>query len=275
MKSKIVLFLKDSPKALSTAEEVQKFLASRGFQVTKVVNRPRSRYSLNIRGYRLMVVVGGDGTFLAGARLASRFSVPVLGINEGRFGFLTEVEREEATHVIEDILAGRVPEQKRIMLSTYLIRNGKRKFLGDYLNDVVITKSAIARITEIEVFANNRFMAHIYGDGVILSTPTGSTAYALSAGGPIIYPDSDSILFVPICPHTLSNRPVVLPSSFWVRFRVLSSDKACFLTMDGQEGLYLKRGDIVEVGKSRRACRIYTHPHKDFFEVLRKKLRWG
>ncbi len=273
--SKVVLFVKDSEKAKLTAQEVHKFLKAEGYKVKTLLNKRRSTTFPPLRGYKLMVVIGGDGTFLAGARLASKFGIPLLGVNEGRFGFLTEVDREEAVDILQRVLKGELKKQKRMMLSTYLIRDGRRKFLGNYLNDVVITKSAIARIMEIEVFANHSFMAHIYGDGVIVSTPTGSTAYALSAGGPIIYPDSENILFVPICPHTLSNRPVVLPSHFSVKLKTLSPDRACFLTMDGQEGLFLKKGDTVEVRKSKRFCEIYLHPDKSFFEILRKKLRWG
>ncbi len=273
--SGIAIFVKDSEKAKSTAEELANFLKGKGYKVKRILNRPPSGVSPNIRGYRLMVVVGGDGTFLAGARLASRYRVPLLGVNEGRFGFLTEVERHEALDVLRELLAGKLKKQRRMMLSTYLYRGKRRKFLGNYLNDVVVSKSAIARIMEIEVFANEKFMVHVYGDGVIVSSPTGSTAYALSAGGPIIYPDSENILFVPICPHTLSNRPVVLPADFSVRFRVLSPDRACFLTMDGQEGMYLKNRDVVEVKRSRRFCEIYVHPDKGFFEILREKLRWG
>ncbi len=273
--NRIALFVKDSREARLTAEDVRKFLLGEGCRVRVFVNSPDRERVLNLRGYDLMVVVGGDGTFLSGARVASKFGVPLLGVNEGRFGFLTEVERHEAVDVLREVLAGRLRKQSRMMLSTYILRNGVRKFLGDYLNDVVITKSAIARIMEIEVYADRDFMVHVYGDGVIASTPTGSTAYALSAGGPIIYPDSENILFVPICPHTLSNRPVVLPSRFSLRFRVLSPDRACYLTMDGQKGMFLKEGDVVEVKKSKRSCEIFLHPGKGFFEVLRKKLRWG
>ncbi|WP_457600209.1 NAD(+)/NADH kinase [Hydrogenivirga sp.] len=273
--SRIALFIKDSEKAKSTAEEIGEFLKSRGHSVVRILNKPKANSRPNLRGYRLMVVVGGDGTFLSGARLASRFGVPLLGVNEGRFGFLTEVERHEAVDVIKELLRGRLKRQRRMMLSTYLHRGGRKRFLGNYLNDVVITKSAIARIMEIEVFANDSSMVHIYGDGIIVSSPTGSTAYALSAGGPIIYPDSENILFVPICPHTLSNRPVVLPSDFSVKLRVLSQDRACFLTMDGQEGMFLRKGDVIEVRKARRFCEIYMHPEKSFFEVLRLKLKWG
>ncbi len=273
--SKIALFVKDSEKARATSSEIKEFLKEKGHSVLEILNKPEAKVNLNLKGYRLMVVVGGDGTFLAGARIASRFGIPLVGVNEGRFGFLTEVERHEAVDLIREILAGRIKKQRRMMLSTYLLRGKVRRFLGNYLNDVVVSKSAIARIMEIEVFANDSFMVHIYGDGVIISTPTGSTAYALSAGGPIIYPDSENILFVPICPHTLSNRPVVLPSRFSVRLRVLSENRACYLTMDGQEGMYLKKGDVVEIEKSRKFCEIYLHPEKGFFEILRKKLRWG
>lgn len=272
---KIAIFVKDSEEARNTASEIQEFLKGKGYRILKLLNRPDLISRVSLKGFRLMVVVGGDGTFLAGARLASRFGVPLFGVNEGRFGFLTEVEPQEALDVLESILSGKIKRQRRMMLSTYLIRNGRRKFLGDYLNDVVISKSAIARIMEIEVFANENFMVRVYGDGVIVSSPTGSTAYALSAGGPIIYPDSENLLFVPICPHTLSNRPVVLPASFSLRFRVLSPDKACYLTMDGQKGMYLKNMDTIEVRRSKKFCEIYIHPSKTFFEILREKLRWG
>ncbi len=272
---RVVLFLKDSEEARRTGEEVYEFLKGKGCKVKRITNKPGVERGTNLRNYNLMVVIGGDGTFLAGARIASRFGVPLVGINEGRFGFLTEIEKHEAVDILRNILSGKAKTQRRMMLSTYLKRNGRRKFLGNYLNDVVISKSAIARIMEIEVYANESFMVHIYGDGVIVSTPTGSTAYALSAGGPIIYPNSENILFVPICPHTLSNRPVVLPSKFSIGLKVLSDDRACFLTMDGQKGLFLEKGDIIEIKKSKRYCDIYLHPEKGFFEILREKLRWG
>ena len=272
---RIALFIKDSEEAKTTASEITEFLNSRNYSVLRLLNRPEFVGGVNLRGFMLMIVVGGDGTFLAGARLASRFGVPLLGVNEGRFGFLTEIERHEAIDVLREVLSGKVKKRRRMMLSTYLLRGKVRKFLGDYLNDVVVSKSAIARIMEIEVFANEDFMVHIYGDGAIISTPTGSTAYALSAGGPIIYPDSENLLFVPICPHTLSNRPVVLPPGFSLRLRILSPDRACYLTMDGQKGMYLRSKDVVEVRRSGRYCEIYTHPQKSFFEILRGKLKWG
>jgi len=272
---RIVLFAKNSPKARNTAEFIHRILRERGCRIARLVNVPGLERRVNLKGYDLMVVVGGDGTFLSGARIAARFGVPVVGVNEGRFGFLTEIGREEASDVLADILRGEGKKQRRMMISTYLIRKGVRKFLGDYLNDVVISKSALARIMEMEIYAGDSFMVHVYGDGVIVSTPTGSTAYALSAGGPIMYPDSENLLFVPICPHTLSNRPVVLPPDFSLRIRILSGSRESFLTMDGQRGMFLREGDEVEIRKSRRYCEIYLHPRKGFFEILREKLRWG
>jgi NAD+ kinase len=272
---KVLLFLKDSEEAKRTSLLLTEFLRSKNCEVTTFVNTPGSKFRLNLRGYFLMVVVGGDGTFLAGARVASRYGVPVVGVNEGRFGFLTEIDKDEARSVLEDILRGKGRKQRRMMITTYLRRGSVRKRLGDFLNDVVVSKSALARIMEIEVSARGIPMMTVYGDGVIIATPTGSTAYALSAGGPIIYPDSENLLFVPICPHTLSNRPVVLPADFTISVKVLSGDRACFLTLDGQRGMYLNRGDVIEVRRSRRYCTIYIHPEKTFFEILKTKLRWG
>ncbi len=271
----VLIFVKDSEKAISTAREIRKFLERKGIEAELWVNRKSAPNPKRFKKVSLMVVVGGDGTFLAGARLASRWNVPLLGVNEGRFGFLTEVEPPEAVSVLESIIAGRIKPQRRMMLATYLHRNGRRKFLGNYLNDVVVSKSAIARIMEIECFSGATFMMKLFGDGIIVATPTGSTAYALSAGGPIVYPTSESLLFVPICPHTLSNRPMVIPSDFSVRLRVSSEDKAAYLTMDGQEGMYLKRGDVIEVRRAWVYCKVYPNPRLTFFDILRGKLRWG
>ncbi len=272
---RVVLFVKNSPKARNTAEDLLKTLKGHVSCIKRIFNQRGVERKANLKGYDLMIVVGGDGTFLAGARIASKFGIPLVGVNEGRFGFLTEITKEEAPEVLKDILNGKVKRQKRMMISVSLYRNSIRKFLGNFLNDVVVTKSSIARIMEIEVLAGRDSVVHVYGDGVIVSTPTGSTAYALSAGGPIIYPDSENLLFVPICPHTLSNRPVVLPSTFPVRIKILSADRESFLTMDGQKGMYLLSGDEIEVKKSKRFCEIYLHPKKSFFEILREKLRWG
>ena len=218
--------------------------------------------------YALTLVVGGDGTFLAGARFSAVRNIPVLGINEGKFGFLTEIDREEAFEVIEAVLKGELIPQRRMMLSVFV----EDKLIGHYLNDVVLSKLSLARMVDVEVWVGQELMVKVYGDGIILSTPTGSTAYALSAGGPIVHPSLEAILFVPICPHTLSNRPMLLPPTSEVR---LLSTLPTFLTLDGQEGMEIKPNQEITVKKSPFYCTLYTHPKRSFFYILREKLRWG
>ncbi|MFN3814199.1 MAG: NAD(+)/NADH kinase, partial [Aquificaceae bacterium] len=221
---RILLFVKDSQRAIKTSKRIEEFLRKVGLTTETFVNLKGNRCNLKLDDKDMLLVIGGDGTFLAGARLVAKKCIPILGINEGRFGFLTEVDIGSAFEVLELLLEGKINYQKRMMLSVHVVRKGKEHFIGDYLNDAVISKSSIARMLELDTYANNEFMMRVYGDGVIVSTPTGSTAYALSAGGPIVYPLSENLLFVPICPHTLSNRPLVLPKDFEIRLVNLSPD---------------------------------------------------
>jgi len=254
---------------------VEKVLKELGVSYKKFVNRRELLKVLKPKDYELFLVVGGDGTFLSAARIASRYGVPLVGINEGRFGFLTEIKKDELEEVLPLILEGKSKLQERLMIDVFLKRKNKLRYLGNYLNDAVVSKSSIARIIRTKVFVGKEEVLEVFGDGVILSTPTGSTAYALSAGGPIIYPESKNLLFVPICPHTLSNRPLVLPAEFEVRFRVVSKNMEAFLTLDGQEGFSLKKDDEVIIKRSQYSCKMYAHPYKSFFGVLKEKLKWG
>ncbi|WP_340690412.1 NAD(+)/NADH kinase [Hydrogenobacter thermophilus] len=272
---KVLIFVKDSQTAIETSRKIEEFLKGKGISTEVFVNLRGNRCRLNLKDKDLLLVIGGDGTFLAGARLVAKHRIPILGINEGRFGFLTEVEKENAFEVLELLLEDRLSIQKRMMVSAYIRRGGKQHFLGDYLNDVVVSKSTIARMLELDAYAGKDFMMRVYGDGIIISTPTGSTAYALSAGGPIVYPLSENLLFVPICPHTLSNRPLVLPSGFEIRIVNLSPDNMAFLTLDGQKGMALKRGEEIIIKKSKHYCLMYPNPKRGFFEILKEKLRWG
>lgn len=272
---KVLLFVKDHPSAIETAQKMSKFLLSFDVRVETFINRRDGRSKPDLKDVGLLLVVGGDGTFLAGARLVAEHAIPILGVNKGRFGFLTEVEREEMEEVIKKVLSSELKPQRRMMLQAYLKSDGQEIALGDFLNDVVISKESLARMVEVEVFAGSEPVLGVYGDGVIVSTPTGSTAYALSAGGPIIYPQSEALLFVPICPHTLSNRPLVLPPDFEIRLVNLSEDHMAYLTLDGQEGMSLKKGDTVIVKKSPHYCYMYSNPQRSFFEILKEKLRWG
>lgn len=273
--NRVLLFLKDSPKVKELIKDIEEVLDTFGVESKKVVNKRNFARKLNLRNYDLVIVVGGDGTFLSAARLASRFGVPLVGVNVGRFGFLTEISKEEVKEVLPKILSGEGKLRERMMIDVYLRRRNKLLYLGNFLNDAVVSKTNISRIINLKVFADEEEIVEVFGDGVILSTPTGSTAYALSAGGPIVYPYSESFIFVPICPHTLSNRPLVLPPEFTVKFQVLTKDKEAYLTLDGQVGKFLKNNDEVIVKRSKYKCLVYEHPKLSFFQILRSKLRWG
>ncbi len=263
---KVLLFVKNSHNAINTAQALQRFLQSKSVEVEFFVNEPGKKPREG--SYALTLVVGGDGTFLAGARFSAVRDVPIMGVNEGKFGFLTEIDKEEAFEYLEKVLDGRLKPQKRMLVCVFV----DGKLIGHYLNDVVLSKLNLARMVEVDVFAQDEFMVRVYGDGVIISTPTGSTAYALSAGGPIIHPTMEALLFVPICPHTLSNRPMLIHSDFRIK---LLSNSPTFLSLDGQEGMEINPRQEIWVEKSPFYCTLYTHPKRSFFYILREKLSWG
>jgi len=222
----------------------------------------------------LLVLLGGDGTLLSMARAVGDLGVPILGVNLGGLGFLTETTLEEMTSALEATLAGRMAIDERMMLAAQVVREGKRSSEHVALNDVVVTKSAMSRIIHLSVSVEGRHATAYRADGLIISTPTGSTAYSLSAGGPIIYPSVDAIVLTPICAHTLTNRPIVLPAN--QRLEVtLRADQDVMLTIDGQVGVALRPNDIIEVRQAAARIRLVRFPQKDFFSVLRAKLHWG
>lgn len=222
----------------------------------------------------LVVVLGGDGTLLSMARAVGDLGVPLLGVNLGGLGFLTATTLEEMLPALEALLAGRMAADERMMLTTRLVRNGQRLCEYAALNDVVITKAAMSRIIDLAVSVEGQHATEYRADGLIISTPTGSTAYSLSAGGPILFPTMDAIVLTPICSHTLTNRPIVLPGMHRVEVTLLA-DQEVMVTVDGQVGVNLKQGDTVEVVKAAARIRLVRFPQKDFFSVLRTKLKWG
>ncbi len=222
----------------------------------------------------LVVVLGGDGTLLSMARAVGDLGVPLLGVNLGGLGFLTATTLEEMLPALEALLAGRMAADERMMLTTRVVRNGQRLCEYAALNDVVITKAAMSRIIDLAVSVEGQHATEYRADGLIISTPTGSTAYSLSAGGPILFPTMDAIVLTPICSHTLTNRPIVLPGMHRVEVRLLA-DQEVMVTVDGQVGVNLKQGDTVEVVKAAARIRLVRFPQKDFFSVLRTKLMWG
>jgi len=222
----------------------------------------------------MVVVLGGDGTLLSLARHQGDRKVPILGINMGHLGFLTEVTSQEALSQLEEALAGGMKLSSRMMLQSELHRVEERKDLPPVLNDVVINKSALARIFDVDVLVDGQRVTNIRADGIIVSTPTGSTGYNLAAAGPIVHPEMDVILITPICPHTLTNRPVVLAGDVEVEIRINDGEEI-YLTLDGQHGFPLLDGDVVKVKRSSKRISILTPAGRNYFDVLRNKLQWG
>jgi NAD+ kinase len=223
----------------------------------------------------MLVVLGGDGTLLSVARLMKGRDVPILGVNLGGLGFLSEVTIEEMLPVLEQVLAGDYEIDRRMMLKAEILRQGACIREESLLNDVVINKSALARILTLEVRVDGDYLTTFQADGLILSTPTGSTAYSLAAGGPIIYPTLSSILLTPICPHTLTNRPIILPVNSTVEVTLRSEQRDAYITLDGQLGLSFLENDVAKIQQSDYTVPLVKSPFKDYFEVLRTKLKWG
>lgn len=223
----------------------------------------------------LLIVLGGDGTLLSVARLVGSREVPILGVNLGGLGFLTEVTLEELYPTLQAVLEGDFKVSRRITLLASVRREGERIAEYTVFNDAVINKAALARIVNLETYVDGEYVATFRADGLIISTPTGSTAYSLSAGGPIVYPSLDVLILTPICPHMLTNRPLVIPGDVTVEVLLASGQEDVYLTLDGQEGLPLRHRDVVEVQRSGRIITLIKSPKKNYYELLRSKLKWG
>jgi len=223
----------------------------------------------------LMLVLGGDGTMIATARMIGDHEVPVLGVNYGGLGYLAEFRIEELYTALESILAGNYRLDKRVMLDVELRRDDEPPKTSRVLNDVVINKAALARIIEIETYFNRQYVNAFRADGLIVSTPTGSTAYNLSAGGPVIFPSMDVVVITPICPFTLSNRPIVVPDDAEIELLLKTDHEEVALTLDGQVGFALEVADRVVIRKSRTTFNLIQPSNRNYFDVLRDKLRWG
>jgi NAD+ kinase len=223
----------------------------------------------------LIIVLGGDGTLISVARQVDGLQVPILGVNLGSLGFLTEITRHELPSMLEAVLAGKYEISDRMMLDVEILRRGKLIATHTLLNDVVINKGSLARIIDMETWVDGDYLTTFKSDGLIISTPTGSTGYNLAAGGPIIYPGINNLVITPICPHMLTNRPLIVPSTSVVAVDVSFADDVVYFTGDGQVGDDLEAGDRVEVRRSAARTHLVKSPTRDYFEILRTKLSWG
>lgn len=223
----------------------------------------------------LVVVLGGDGTLIYAARLLAGRGVPILGVNLGSLGFMTEVPVDELFTTLEDVLAGRFKVDSRMKLTCRLVREGRVVVEDEILNDVVINKGALARIADHETSIDGVPIATYKADGIILATPTGSTAYSLSAGGPIVHPSVDCTILSPICSHALTQRAIVVPADRVIRVTLRSEIADTYLTLDGQTGHSLQGGDCIEVVRSPNRVALVRNPNMAYFTILRQKLHWG
>jgi len=276
------------PEALKTICELTQWLAARAIELVGGPEIERDRIQQQTgcsvrevpsdklaQEVDLVLVLGGDGTMIATARMIRDSDVPVLGVNFGGLGYLAEFRIEELHSALEAILAENYRLDKRVMLSVELLRGQESITKNRVLNDVVINKSALARIIEIEAYFNQQFVNSFRADGLIVSTPTGSTAYNLSAGGPVIFPSMNAIVITPICPFTLSNRPIVVPDDSDIELRLKTDKEDVALTLDGQVGFALQVEDRVMIRKSKTTFKLIQPANRNYFDVLRDKLRWG
>lgn len=223
----------------------------------------------------LAVVLGGDGTLLSVARAVGERSVSILGVNLGTLGFLTEVGVEEVIGTLEQVLSGAIAPEPRFRLEAVVTRGGAERGRFLALNDAVIAKTALSRMIDLAAIADGDPVTTFHADGLIVSTPTGSTAYSLSAGGPLLLPGSGVVVLTPICPHSLTQRPFVFPQSVVLEVEVDTRGGQVSLTVDGQDGMDLIDGDCVRLGPSHHPVWMIASPTRNHFEILREKLRWG
>jgi len=283
-----IIAKQNKPEAIPLARNLVEWLRTKKIEVymeegmAKQFHPPLAGPHLNSIGredipknVEMIIVLGGDGTLLSVARLVGDHDVPILGVNLGGLGFLTEITLEELYRVLAKVVQGDFVTDERVVLNASVIRRGERMAEFIVLNDAVINKGALARIIDLETTINGEYLTTFKSDGLILSTPTGSTAYNLSAGGPIVYPSLHCIIITPICPHTLTNRPIMIPDDVEIRATLKTKQQEVILTLDGQQGFTLEFEDVVEVKKAEGHIFLIKSPYRHYFEVLREKLKWG
>jgi NAD+ kinase len=270
------------PEVSRAVPELLTWLHGHGYQV--IVDPETAKYSngeeevprpqMSSRPLDLVVVLGGDGTLLSAARHTAPIDVPLLGVNLGSLGFLTDVPLASLFSMLDKIAEGRAAVEQRSLMQCDLLRGDE--MLGSYLvfNDAVVNKTALARLNNYDLFVDKAFVSTYRADGMIVATPTGSTAYSLSAGGPVLMPTVNAFVITPVSPHSLTHRPLVVPDSAVVELLLRSDEEVAYLSLDGQPGLDLRDGDRVRCRRSEHSVSLFRTEH-DFFHVLRTKLKWG
>ena len=272
----------ESPDAQALLQELAPWLRTQGKE--PMLDLPTAALAGETASYStkdiatladMLVVLGGDGTMLAAARLVEGRPIPILGVNAGGLGFLTAVTREEAFTALERVFSKSFSEEERLMLRARVIRRGEEVMGASALNDAVISKGALSHMVQLEISINGQFVTRLRGDGLIVSTPTGSTAYSMAAGGPILNPSVHALILTPICPHTLTNRPIVIPQDVLLEVVLVSKDQGAAATFDGQVGIALQPGDTVEIRASNSKTRLIRFPDRSYYNMLSNKLKWG
>ncbi|MBV8205976.1 MAG: NAD(+)/NADH kinase [Acidobacteria bacterium] len=268
------------------APGVVRWLAARGYSAVtdpetaaylgkKSASRTLAREKLPSVRPQFAIVLGGDGTMLAAARALARSGIPILGVNLGSLGFLTEVALDELYPTLAAAIGRKCLRERRAMLRCEVRRGSKVITRHDLMNDAVVSKTELARIADFDVYVNDQFVSNYKADGIIVATPTGSTAYSLAAGGPILSPDVNAFAVTPVSPHALTNRPLVVPDTCRITIRVRSAEGAAYLSIDGQLGERLRDGDRIVCHRSRFEVELLKLHSRTFFDVLRAKLKWG
>jgi NAD+ kinase len=268
-----IVVKKNLPEATKLAHEAMAYLEKKGRKV--IIDGENEKEDV-VKKADLVVVLGGDGTFLSIARRMIARSIPILGINMGQLGFLTEVKMNEMFSALDAALKGRLEISERTMLECSLTRKGKKISSTPIVNDVVVSRGAIARIFDMQVMVDKMLVAHIKADGLIIATPTGSTAYCLAAGGPIVNPQVSAMEIAPICPHSLTLRPLIIPDTSEVTVTPVYRGGTVILTLDGQSSIELRSGDTIKVTRYKKhPLRILASPERDYYSLLREKLKYG
>lgn len=280
---KIGVVVKADPSVAKKADALENWLRSKGIETVRKENPPPLRGALSRVATQASappdlfcaLVLGGDGTFLSAVRWVGSRKIPILGVKFGEVGFLAETGEDQLYSAVESILDGTFATQPRMRLQVTVLRDDKQRASETVLNDVVINKGALARLAYIDTYIDDRYLTTYRADGLIVATPTGSTAYSLAAGGPVIHPTVPAIIMTPICPFTLTNRPLIIPDSSTISIKLEKRSSDILLTFDGQQGLEISYKDAIIVRKSPHPLYMISAPGQHYFDVLKAKLRWS